>query len=147
MLRHLEYLTLKLRRHELATSGIALWLRDRTYTHSVGTTKKLSTPSETENAILPALSKAFSEIYEHNQAYTQTGLLLFNLTPSGMSQLSLLTDPTEHVEDELLQESLDRLHDRFGRNAITRGAALAVKSGTKKRMGLSLFEEGGKREE
>lgn len=140
MLRHLEYLMLKMRRHGLMASGISLWLRDRTYTHYSGEGKKLGTPSNTEQALLPVISRVFSKLYQPGQSYTQTGLVLFNLTPEAPSQLSLLEEPAESAKHESLQESLDMLHEKFGRNAISRGAAMPVKSGTKRRMELSVFE-------
>ena len=38
-----------------------------------------------------------------------------------------------------MQQALDSLHDRFGRDAITRGAALKVSSGTKRDFDLPIY--------
>ncbi len=139
LLRHVEYTVLKMRRYDLACRGISVWLRDGTYAWEGGGLS-LPKPAATEEFLNPFVRKAFSEIYVPGKAYTQVGLALWHLTPIGAEQASLFEDMTTLDERLALQQTLDELHERFGRNAITRGSALAVKSGTKIGFDLAEFE-------
>ncbi len=139
MLRHLEYIILKMRRMHQAAKGLSVWLRDASYAYK-STHCPLPRPLDTEEALQPFLRRCFHEIYERNMTYTQTGLALWKLCPGGKRQLSLFEDPRKVIGEESLQDSLDALHKRYGRNAITKGSALHVKSGTKKGLGMPIYE-------
>lgn len=141
-LRHLEYLTLKLRRHLLSARGMGLWLRDGTYKGWNGTQCRIPLPVHTQVELFPLFATAFEEVWEQRKRYTQIGLSLFPLTPRGPSQLSLLEAPETQEHNEALQASLDTLHERFGRNAITRASALPVRSGTKHHLELTVVGSG-----
>lgn len=140
LLRHLEYTVLKMRRHGLMCRGISVWLRrgyDQNYQHD-GTNASLPQPADTTEAILPVLRHCFEEVYEKGTAYTQAGLALWHLVPTAQKQSSLFEDATKATRDDAIQASLDRLHQRFGRSSITRGAALQVETGTTP--GLSVYD-------
>lgn len=139
-LRHLEYLVLKMRRHGLACSGISLGLRDRDYRGFSGTGRSLPIPCDTESSLRDVLEQCFIEIYKPGTAYTQVHAALWHLTPKGAEQISLFTDPDLLETEQALQESLDKLHEKFGRNSITRGSAITVKSGTKKHFEFAVYE-------
>ncbi|MFA6038744.1 MAG: hypothetical protein WCV62_04245 [Candidatus Peribacteraceae bacterium] len=139
MLRHLEYAVLKMRRMRQAARGLSVWLRDASYAYK-STHCPLPRPLETEETLQPFLRRCFKELYEHNGKYTQAGLALWKLTPGGTRQFSLFEDPQHVLREENLQGSLDELHERFGRNAVTRGSAMRVKSTTKKGLGMPIYE-------
>lgn len=139
-LRHMEYLVLKMRRHGLACGGLSLWLRNKEYTGFTSASRSWENPRDTEAAIQEELKQCFEEIYEHGTAYTQVGAALWRLSPKGAEQSSLFTTPEELESVQSLQKSLDALHEKFGRNAITRGSAIAIKSGTVQKLDLSVYE-------
>jgi hypothetical protein len=131
VLRHLEYTVLKMRRQSLAARGLSLWLRDSRYSYE-STHVSLTQPLDTEEHLQPYVTRCFKKLWNRNMGYTQAGLSLWGLQPRGDTQLSLFEDPAKTLEDESLQKSLDEVHDRFGRDAVTRASALPVKSGTKR---------------
>lgn len=141
LLKHLEYVVLKMRRDDLMCRGISVWLRtaaDDDYNHS-GANASLSQPAHTADAILPIMRSCFGRLWRPGTAYTQAGLALWRLVPAGAPQYSLFKAPEVTERDEAIQTSLDELHERFGRNAITRGSALAVKTGTAVTVDLSVY--------
>lgn len=139
-LRHLEYLVLKMRRHGLACSGISLGLRNGDYSGFSGTERSLPSPCDTESALRDVLEECFTQIYQTGTAYTQVHAALWHLAPKGAEQISLFAEPEQLETEQALQESLDKLHEKFGRNSITRGSAMTVRSGTKKHFEFAAYK-------
>ena len=133
ILKHLEYCTMKMRREGLSCKEISIWIRDGEYQHR-GRHWKLETTSETVEAMLPSITKAIDELIRRTDICTQAGLALLKLTSASMLQPSLFEDRTKGVHDLNIQKAMDALHERFGRDSITRGSALAVRSGVKRRV-------------
>lgn len=139
LLKHLEYTVLKMRRHRLMCRGISVWLRTGEY-EGTGTNAPLPQPAETVDAILPWMTSCFKRNHDRTVAYTQAGLALWRLIPVGSSQFSIFENPERSNQEEAVQQSLDVLHTRFGRNAVTRGSALAVKTGTRVTLEQPVYE-------
>jgi pyruvate/2-oxoglutarate/acetoin dehydrogenase E1 component len=74
------------------------------------------------------------------QRYTQVGLALYGLKPVATMQYSLFEDPAIGIAEEKLQCAMDTLHARYGRDSVTRAAALPVRSGTRKELDLPMVE-------
>ncbi len=142
LLKHLEYTVMKMRREGLACRGISMWLRGdarHDYAHG-GASASLPQPADTVGAVLPYLRRCFEREFRLGTLYTQTGLALWHLVPTGSPQYSLFEAPLHTKHEEDIQRTLDGLHERFGRNAITRGSALQVKSGTSKSFEMAVYE-------
>ncbi|TSC78700.1 MAG: DNA polymerase IV [Candidatus Peregrinibacteria bacterium Gr01-1014_25] len=137
-LQHLQYLVLKMRREGLQCKGMTLWLRDGQYAHR-GESVSLPRAMDTEELLTPFLRRCFAAVHAKTQPYTQVGVALWNLTPHGPSQASLFEEPDQATKRERLQETLDVIRTRFGRNAIHRGSALSIGTGTKKDLGWSVY--------
>lgn len=135
IMRHLEYLTMKMRRHGLGCLGITVWLRNEKYEHE-SMNESLPQLSSTEDQLRPYVRRCFEVLYAKRQSYTQAGLALWQLKPHGEKQFSLFESPEESLRGESVQRALDALHERFGRDSITRASALTVKSGTLKTPGV-----------
>ncbi|MDB4979032.1 MAG: hypothetical protein JWM56_1218 [Candidatus Peribacteria bacterium] len=140
MLRHLEYTVLKMRRQNLACRGISIWLRDGRYQYD-SHHASLTQPLNTEEHLQPYIRRCFGSLYSKTQSYTQAGLSLWKLEPKGSTQLSLFEEPANTMAIEDLQKSLDAIHERFGRDAVTKGSALSVKSGTRQGFELPVMNE------
>jgi len=141
LLRHLEYLVLKMRREGMMCRGISVWLRDGEYRfHNAN--RSLPQAFATEDQLLPFVRKCFQEILAINnqQQATQIGLALWRLTSSAPCQYSLFEDPLRHERSDNVQKAIDTLHEQFGRNAVTRASALEVKSGTQRGLNFSTYE-------
>ncbi|MSR86951.1 DNA polymerase IV [Candidatus Peribacteria bacterium] len=138
LLRHAEYLMLKMRRHALMCRGISVWMRDGEY-KGYGSNASLPQPTQTLDAILPFVRQCFEKGYDPRITYTQIALAFWQLVPSGATQYSLFESAVMNDRDEAIQKSLDALHERFGRSSITRGSAMGVKTGTAVTMDLSVY--------
>lgn len=135
LLHHLTYIMLKMRRQNLACRMITVWLRDDDYEH-VGKAIRLPQPVDTEERIFPYLLRCFQRLYATKQRYTQIGLALSGLAPRGAAQYSLFEDTTKVNEGEQVQQALDILHERFGREIVKRGSAMAVQTGQRKKLSI-----------
>lgn len=138
-LRHLEYAVLKMRRDRLACLGVSVWIRDGQYEYQSAHCS-LPRPFNTEEALQPFVRRCFSDVYRAGDPCTQTGLALWKLTNGGTRQFSLFEEPKKVLREEMVQDSLDALHERFGRNAVTRGSALSAKTGTKRGFEMPVYE-------
>ena len=134
LMRHAEYTVLKMRRYDLACRGISVWLRDSDF-HYASSHASLPQPTATEEALQPYMRRCLRQLYHKRTGYTQVGLALWRLTPRGALQYSLFEGPERTCRSEDVQRSLDALHKRFGRNAITRASAVAVQTGTRRNVG------------
>ncbi len=139
LMRHAEYTVLKMRRFDLACRGLSVWLRDGDYRHE-GASVSLPQPASTLEHLGTALRMCFEDAFSPRKAYTQVGLALWHLTPIALEQISLFEDGAAVDKRQAVQKAMDELHERFGRNAITRGSALAVKSGAVIGFDLAEFE-------
>lgn len=135
--QHLSYTILKMRTQGDATRGISLWLRNDRYHHE-GMQVKLPQPMDTEEDITPYVRKAFDQLLDKDGRYTQVGFALWNLQPKGAAQFSLFESPKHAMEDEDLQQSLDTLRQKFGREVVIRGSALPVHKRKKRELNLPI---------
>jgi DNA polymerase V len=143
VLQHLQYVTLKMRRQGLAAGGISVWLRNADYA-SDSEGLRLPQLHDTEEQLLPYVRACFEKCHGElvGPRCTQTGLSLWGLLPRGPRQISLF-DPSDTVDrEESLQESLDRLRDRFGKNTIHRGSAFIARERGGRKAPLPMAEEG-----
>lgn len=140
LLKHLEYCVLKMRRWKLGCTGISIWIRDADMHHIGAHTKLRSIEHTTPPMITPTLT-LLEKITERSQhRYSQVGLALYDLKPIAIRQTSLFDDPETIIKEEHLQEAMDALHAKFGRDSLTRGSALAVNTGTRKELDLPMVE-------
>jgi DNA polymerase-4/DNA polymerase V len=140
LLRHLEYTVLKMRRWKLACRGVSVWLRDGEF-HYRSTHCPVPRALETEETLQPFVRRCFRELNRKGEACTQAGLALWKLCPGGTRQFSLFEKPEKALSEERVQQSLDELHEKFGRNSITKGSALKAQSGTKRSFEMPIYEE------
>lgn len=137
MLKHLEYCTMKMRRWNLGGTELSVWIRTPDFAYR-GAHRKLDRVCTTVEQLLGPALAALSGITWHSTRFNQVGLVLYGLKPAGTPQQSLFEDPLEALADERLQEAMDSLHGKYGRDSITRAAALAVNSGTVKGLDLPI---------
>lgn len=139
LLEHVSYCILKMRKQDLATRGISIWLRDGNY-HHTGQQQRLPQLLDTEDAITPVVKRCFEKMLKARTPYTQVGFALWDLHPKAATQFSLFKSPKETMRSEILQQSLDALRVRFGRDVVTRGSALGVQHKKKRGVNLPLYE-------
>jgi DNA polymerase-4/DNA polymerase V len=139
LLKHLEYCTMKMRRWNLGCTDLSVWIRTPDFAFR-GSHRKLGRTCITAAQMQPAVLAALSGLTWHASKYNQVGLALYNFRGADILQGSLFDDTTKVIADEKLQEAMDSLHSRYGRDSITRAAALPVSSGTIKDFDLPIVE-------
>jgi hypothetical protein len=139
VLKHIEYCVMKMRRWRLACREVHVWVRNADYEHR-GMRRRLREPASTEGPIVEAALSCLEELMKGRCLSTQAGLALTSLVGNDAQQQSLFDDPMEFASNERLQQALDTLHGRYGRDAVTRGSALTVLSGTEKHLGHLTIE-------
>jgi len=139
-LKHLEYCTMKMRRWNLGCTDVSVWIRDAEM-HHTGDHKKLLRIEHTASNIMGAALGILDTLTTmRNHRYTQVGLALYGLRPVATMQYSLFEDPRIGIAEDNLQCAMDTLHARYGRDSVTRAAALPVHSGTRKELDLPMVE-------
>ncbi len=137
LLKHLEYCTMKMRRQSLVCKEVSIHVRTPDY-HYSGAHHRFVQPCCTVSQMLPAVLSALERLAGHGRKFGQVGLALHGLVPAGTVQSSLFENIESAVADEHLQAALDTIQTRFGRDSVTRGAALQVKSGTKQELEMTI---------
>ncbi len=138
LLEHVSYCILKMRKQDLAARGVSIWLRDGEYHHS-GFQQRLPQLMDTEEAIAPIVKRCFQKMIKARTPYTQVGFGLWDLHPKAATQFSLFRSAQDIMRSETLQQSLDQLRVRFGRDVVIRGSALPVQHKKKRGVNLPLF--------
>ena len=126
LLDHLTYTIIKMRRHKLACTGVSVWLRNGEYKHDSAECK-LPQPMDTEDQLFPYIERCFKQVLQKQLPATQIGLGLFGLQAKGAAQYSLFEETQRIERAENVQKTLDTLHKEYGRDIVTRAAALATK--------------------
>lgn len=133
LMHHLSYCVLKLRRKNLMCTAVSVWLRNGDY-NGEGKDSKLPQPSDTEAQLFPYVRSCFDRLYTHGTPYTQVGLALYNMRPKGAKQYSLFDNPQKLQEEESVQNTLDELHEKHGKEVIIRGSMISANTGSKRHL-------------
>ena len=139
LLKHLEYCITKMRRWSLGCGDLSVWIRTPDFLF-FGSHRRLGRICVTADELLGPALAALSSLTWHGKRFNQVGLALYGFAPSGALQQSLFEDPLKVIAGERLQDALDQLHSRFGRDSVTRATALPVATGTTKDLDLSIME-------
>ncbi|OGJ57498.1 hypothetical protein A2881_03570 [Candidatus Peribacteria bacterium RIFCSPHIGHO2_01_FULL_55_13] len=129
---HMTVTVMRMRKEGLSARNMSVWVRDQEYDHA-GAECRLPRPMDTEEELLPYARRAFRQVWKKGGMATQVGLALYNLSPAGGNQYSLFEDPAASHRRGNIQEALDEIHNRFGRDAVVRGPVVALGRERKKR--------------
>ncbi|MBT3292863.1 DNA polymerase IV [Candidatus Peregrinibacteria bacterium] len=121
---HLTRTVLKMRLQNLACQRVTVWLRDKDYKNHIGHDCKLPQSIDTEEELLPYVKSCFSKCFNKGNTYTQVGLGLMDMKPKSFPQYSLFQNPKQLEGCEKIQKALDKVHQKYGRDAVLRGSAI-----------------------
>lgn len=127
LLAHLSRTVLRMRRWKLAATHVSVWVRTADY-EAHGTALRLTAPCSDEGGLLAPLRSCFQSLVRKDRRYTQAGFAVSGLVSTLGRQQSLFDLPAELAKEEALQQALDSVRERFGRDTITRAAALPTHS-------------------
>lgn len=121
--KNLENACIKARRYKLLAKKIMIILRTKDFKDSA-VEIKLNRPTSYPIEIFPALKKGFDILFEGNNFYRQTGIVLTGLIPENSVQYSLFDSTIKIEKIERLYCALDLLSNKFGKYAVLHGSSL-----------------------
>ncbi len=109
----------RMRAHNMYCKGVALWLKDETL-NSFERQCTLLSQTNLASDIGKACYKLFKENYDWKFNIRAVGVRAINLS-EGVVQCNLFDDPTKQDKMLKLEQTIEKLRDRFGYDIIKRG--------------------------
>ena len=120
--KNLENACLKLRKYQLATERVLIFLRSQDF-HDTGREMDLSRPTSFPNDILRVVSPAFEDLCASGTLYRATGVILSKLSEAYYGQLDLFGEVIRLQRLSHLYESVDTLREKYGKHTVFLGAS------------------------
>lgn len=113
----------RMREQQVRCRTVTLWLRD-TSLHSSTHQMKLPQPTDLSADLIRAAQRLLRESWQADHPLRSLGVQGCDLTPAAQEeQLTVLPDPLARRRARL-EKTIDKLHSRFGADALYRGIAL-----------------------
>ena len=116
---HLHNVCKKLRFCNLETSSVSVMLRTKDFKVYYRETA-LEFPTNSEFVLTNKVLNLFNDMYKENIIYRSSGILVFALQDSDITQLSLFTDRIGN-KNQKISKLLDKIENKFGRGSIAIG--------------------------
>ena len=124
--KNLENACIKARRYKLAAARLIVFLRTQDFRDS-GIEIKLSRPTAYPVYLFQPLKEGFSHVYQPDNLYRQTGVVLSGLMPDAEVQRSLFDDNSKAEKMAKIYTTIDVLSEKFGKYTVHHAASLATK--------------------
>lgn len=124
--RNLENACIKARRYKLAAKRLIVFLRTQDF-RDKGVEIKLSSPTAYPVYLFKPLQEGFSYVYQPDNLYRQTGVVLSGLMPDAEVQYALFDDNSKIEKMGRIYSAIDVLSEKFGKYTVHHGASLPVK--------------------
>ena len=124
--KNLENACIKVRRYNLATTRLIIYLRRQDFT-SQGVEIKLSKPTAYPVELFGVLREAFKTLFEPKALYRQTGVVLAGLLSQKDRQFDLFEDTTKIEKLTRIYQALDKISQKYGKHTIQHGSSLPTK--------------------
>lgn len=119
MLELTQDISHKLRANELLAGGVSVALKDNTF-YCKEYQCKISEPSHSTLEIAKKAFRLFQKNYKWQNHIRAVTVRVINLVPEHMPrQISLFSDETEKRKIENIESAIEKIHERFGRQAVT----------------------------
>lgn len=125
LLKNLENVCIKARRHRLLATGLLLFLKRQDFTYQ-GVELTLSRATAYPQDMTAIVREAFTDLYHERTWYRATGVVLTGLTADTTVQTSLFEEPVRLEKLQRMYEALDSLAERFGKHTVYLAASLAA---------------------
>lgn len=116
--RHIHSACSRLRHHGGKCLVVGLMLKHKDFSVYYDKTV-LVKPTDFELTVQKAVNEMFKKMFNSNNIYRATGVVLERLSFSGGEQLSLFSQPDE--KEQKLSKCIDNIEKRFGKNSIRTG--------------------------
>ena len=121
-----DNLVLDLFEKGMVTNSVTLWIAyDHRYEHEASKgTVKLSKPTNSSSEIIEAVVELYQKIADRHTGIRRLDVCANRIAPESYIQYSLFDDPVQTDKERHLQEAVLSVKQRYGKNAIMRGANL-----------------------
>lgn len=127
LLRNLESAFIKLRRHQLQTRTIGIYLRDHEF-RSSSLEAKLTRPTASTLEAAPIAGDLFERLFKPGRRYRQTGVYSWALETLKEAQGDLFDDPCRIEALKRISDVTDRINSLYGKHAIHLGSTHTLSS-------------------
>ena len=124
--KNLENACIKARRYKLAAARLIVFLRTQDFRDS-GIEIKLSRPTAYPVYLFQPLKEGFNNVYQPDNLYRQTGVVLSGFMPDAEVQRSLFDDNSKIEKMANIYTTIDLLSEKFGKHTVHHAASLATK--------------------
>ena len=108
----------KLRMHQKCAEGVAIYIRDNTL-YSKQWQCKISFPTQSPMILAKSAFSLFKRKYSWNNNIRSVTIQAIDLSPQDTPrQLNLFTDPLKLDKQERLDDCIEKIRERYGKNAI-----------------------------
>ena len=113
----------KLRRQQLATSVLTVFVATSPFDsqnpqYSNSATTVFNKPTNNASDLIQAAHHGLRRIFKPGFSYQRAGVILPDLLPAGVAQLSLFSDDQDTIRSDQLMETLDNINRRYGKRSI-----------------------------
>jgi len=127
LLRNLESAFIKLRRHQLQTRTLGIYLRDHEF-RSASLEARLTRPTASTLEAAPIAGELFERLFKPGRKYRQTGIYAWGLETLTEAQGDLFDDPCRIDTLKRISDVTDRINGLYGKHAIHLGSTHALSS-------------------
>lgn len=124
--KNLENACIKARRHRLAATRLALFLRTQDF-RDTGVEMRLSRPTSYPVELFGSLREGFRSVFRPRLLYRLTGVVLAGLVPEAGVQFTLFDDTARIEKMARIYQAVDGLSERFGKHTVQHAASLPTK--------------------
>jgi DNA polymerase V len=120
----------KLRQQELSAQAICVFIHTSPFdpttpAYNNAATLSFERPTQDTCLLVRCALSGLRKIFKPGYRYQRAGVLLFDLVPNGMRQLSLLTEyPDETSKSDNLMALLDEVNGHYGRHSLRFASAM-----------------------
>ena len=141
LLRNLESACIKARRYKLAPKKIVPLLKKQNF-DGAACEIKLSRPTSQPLELSDLLHDAFQSLFQADELYRATGIILLNLMPDIQRQYSLFEDPVRAENIRNLYDAIDEISGKYGKHTLHLGGSHAIETSGPGKRGTPTVREG-----
>ncbi len=120
--KNIENACIKARRYNLAPGRVMFYLRTHDFEHR-GIMVKLSRPTAFSHEILKCAEGIFGQIFNKNERYRSTGVVLDSLQDCSIKQQDLFGVTAEVDKTAEVYKAIDAIREKYGKHTIFLGAS------------------------
>ena len=121
--KNIENACIKARKYRLAARGALVCLKTQQFVVR-GIEVKFSRATPFPQEILHAIAPAFSQLFQPEEEYRATGIVLLRLQEDRMVQLDLFGEVLKAEKISRVYQAVDHLREKFGKHTLFLGSSL-----------------------